>query len=163
MVNMYRIVYKHSNYTEDKGNDETGHQECYALAINGEIMPKFGKFSEGSVSEYWCPYNSAIAVWVASYEPEGDVLNQWLPTDCTVYINGAVAPSAEGMLPVGNPAYYAILVQSDTEVDFRWKTHGKPETFNARSWEDCYITVAPRTDNAIMYLDVGVLDSSTLG
>lgn len=128
--NIYAVTYKHTNHTNLYGNDETGHMECYYLNINGEEMPKFGKFSEGSSVTYHLPYGTAIYVWVDDYVGNEATYNS---KDCNVYLNGV-------SVHMGHPAYYVFNLAADTVIDFRWKIAGSLVTFDAQSWEDCHIT-----------------------
>lgn len=128
--NIYAVTYKHTNHTNLYGSDETGHMECYALYINGELKPKFGTFAQGSSTTYYVPYGSSIMVWVDDY-----VANEitYDSKDCIVYWNGSAVHQ-------GHPAYHTFTLTGDTTIDFRWKIAGSLVTFNAQSWEDCYIT-----------------------
>lgn len=132
--NIYAITYMHTNHTLIFGNDETGHQECYELWINGELMPKFDTFASGSSTTYYLPYGTPIGVYCESYVPNEISYNK---ADCRVYLNDeevAVGHGETGYdLPNG--------ITKNMIIDFRWKVAGSIiPTFNAQSWEDCYIT-----------------------
>lgn len=129
--NEYTLTYKHTNATELYGDDETGHQECYNLYINGELKPKFGTFASGSSTTYTVPYGSTIRVVVSNYNG-GEFLYD--DKDCSVYLNGTrVANGYRG-------TEYTFTLTGNTTVDFWWEIAGSLATFNAQSWEDCYIT-----------------------
>lgn len=130
--NMCKITYMHTNHTNGLyGQDETGHMECYALWIAGTEMPDLGKFSDNNVPVYSYPYGTRVGVVLSNYNP-----NELLYDDCNcdVYMNGVnVASGYRGTA-------YEFTLTSDVVIDFRWKVAGSLATFNARSWEDCYIT-----------------------
>lgn len=129
--NIYAVTYKHTNHTNLYGSDETGHKECYALYINGELKPKFGTFANGSETTYYIPYGSTIRVVVSNYNPTEFTYDD---VDCDVYFNGAnVASGYRG-------TEYTFSLTTHTTIDFRWKIAGSIVNFNMRSWEDCYIT-----------------------
>lgn len=129
--NIYNVVYMHTNHTVIYTDDETGHMECYALYINGELKPKFGKFSESTPITYQVPYGSTVRVVVSNYNPDELLYDD---VDCDVYFNGAnVASGYRG-------TEYTFTLTQNVTVDFRWKIAGSLPTFDARSWEDCYIT-----------------------
>ena len=132
-TNMCRITYKHTNQTNNIlfGDDETGHMECYELWINGQMMEKLGKFSENRVPVYSYPYGTRVGVVVRNYNASEITYDD---CDCAVYFNGAeVARGYRGTA-------YEFTLTSDTTVEFQWKIAGSLPTFNAKSWEDCYIT-----------------------
>lgn len=129
--NIYKIYFKHTNHTNLYGDDETGHQECYALWIDGEEQPDFGTFASGSERTILKPYGSRIKVVVSNYNPNEISYDN---CDCDVYWNGVkVASGYRG-------TSYEFTLTCDITVDFRWKLAGSLITFNAQSWEDCYIT-----------------------
>lgn len=129
--NLYRVIYKHTNHTNLYGDDETGHMECYALYINGELKPKFGTFAEGSTATYYIPYGSTMRVVVSNYNPTELTYDD---VDCDVYWNGSnVASGYRG-------TEYTFALTCNVTIDFRWKIAGSLVTFDMRSWEDCYIT-----------------------
>ena len=129
--NLYKIAYQHTNHTELYNDDETGHMECYALYINGELMPKLGKFNEGNRPVYNVPYGSTVKVVVSNYNPTELTYDD---VDCTVYWNGAtVARGYRG-------TEYTFTLTNDVLIDFWWEIAGSLITFDAQSWEDCYIT-----------------------
>ena len=130
--NLYTVSYKHKNHTGGLyGDDETGHMECYALYINGELKPKLGRFDEGRIERYRVPYGSTIKVWVDDYMPNDLFYNS---ANCDVYVNGVSVSR-------GHPAEYTFTLTGNVDVEFRWKIAGSLATFNAQSWEDCYITI----------------------
>ena len=132
--NMYTLRYQHTNHTVIFGNDETGHQECYELWISGlgnAPQPKFGKFSEGSVREYTLPYGTPLGVVVRCYN--GNEI-QYDDADCRVYVNDSIVSSGYRV------ATYDFTLTGNMTIDFRWKIDGTVVTFDAQSWEDCYIT-----------------------
>lgn len=129
--NIYAVTYKHTNHTNLYGSDETGHMECYALYIDGELKPKFGTFADGSSTTYYVPYGSTIRVVVSNYNPTEVTYDD---CNCDVYWNGTnVASGYRG-------TEYTFALTSDVTIDFRWKIAGSVTTFDMRSWEDCYIT-----------------------
>ena len=129
--NLYTVRYMHTNHTNLYGDDETGHKECYALYINGELKPKFGTFASGNVVTYSVPYGSTIRVVVSNYNPTELTYDD---VDCDVYLNGAnVASGYRG-------TEYTFTLKSNVTIDFQWEIAGSIITFNAKSWEDCYIT-----------------------
>lgn len=130
--NLYSVVYKHTNHTNLYGDDETGHKECYALYINGELMPKFGTFAEGSSTTYYVPYGSTIAIMVDCYNPNATLYDD---KDCDIYYNGVSKAS-------GTPANWSFTLACDVTIDFQWEIAGSLVTFDMQSWEDCYITTA---------------------
>ena len=129
--NVYTLTYRHTNHTNLYGNDETGHMECYNLYINGTLMPKLGKFSDNQVPVYSVAYGSTIRVVVSSYK-QNDIL--YKDKDCRVYLNGSQVASGN------NRAEYTFTLTRNMAVEFHWKIAGSLATFNAQSWEDCYIT-----------------------
>ena len=130
--NTYAILFKHTNHTNGVyGPDETGHKECYALWIDGEEQEDFGKFSEGSERMIYRPYGSQVGVVVSNYNPSELTYDD---VDCNVYFNGSkVASGYRG-------TNYTFTLTSDVVIDFQWHIAGSLVTFNAQSWEDCYIT-----------------------
>lgn len=129
--NIYAIRYRHTNQTTIYTNDETGHMECYALYINGELMPKLGKFSDGNSPTYYVPYGTIVRVVVSNYNPTELTYDD---VDCDVYWNGtSVASGYRG-------TEYTFSLERNVEIEFQWKIAGSLATFDARSWEDCYIT-----------------------
>lgn len=129
--NIYAIAYKHTNKTELYTDDETGHMECYNLYINGELMPKLGKFSEGNSPTYYVPYGTTVRVVVSNYNPTELTYDD---CDCDIYWNGAnVASGYRG-------TEYTFALNCNVLVDFQWKIAGSLVTLDAQSWEDCYIT-----------------------
>lgn len=130
--NVYRLTYRHTNHTGGLyGDNETGHQECYALYINGELKPKFGTFAQGSNVTYEVPYGATIRVVVSNYNPSELLYDD---VNCDVYWNGvSVAKGYRG-------TEYTFNLPGNIDVDFRWKIAGSLATFDAQSWEDCYIT-----------------------
>ena len=130
--NICEVIYKHTNDTDGLyGDDETGHMECYALYINGELKPKFGTFAEGSETSYAVPYGATIRVVVSNYNPSEVLYDD---VDCDVYYNGVnVASGYRG-------TEYTFTLTGSVTIDFRWKIAGSLVTFDAKSWEDCYIT-----------------------
>ena len=129
--NIYIVTYMHTNHTNLYGNDETGHKECYALWIDGQEMPKFGTFAEGSITQYRLPYGTPIGVVVSNYNPTEITYDD---VTCRVYFNDAeVASGWRGTT-------YDFVLTRNTIIDFRWKIAGSLATFNAQSWEDCHIT-----------------------
>lgn len=131
--NLYTVTYKHSNHTELYGDDETGHQECYALYINGELKPKFGDFSDGSSTTYSVPYGSTIRVVVSNYNPTELTYDD---VDCNVYWNGTLVSSGY------RGTEYTFTLTCNVTIDFWWEIAGSLVTFDAQSWEDCYITTS---------------------
>lgn len=130
-TNIFSVTYMHTNKTNLYGDDETGHMECYALYINGELMPKLGKFSEGNRPTYQVPYGSTIKVVVSNYNPTELTYDD---VDCDIYWNGtSVSKGYRG-------TEYTFTVTSHLIIDFQWKIAGSLATFDMRSWEDCYIT-----------------------
>ena len=128
--NVYTVVYRHTNHTNLYGSNETGHMECYALYINGELKPKFGTFAEGSITSYRVPYGATIRVVVSNYNPSELTYDD---VNCDVYRNGvSVASGYRG-------TEYTFVLRNNVDIDFRWKIAGSIPTFDARSWEDCYI------------------------
>lgn len=129
--NIYKITYKHTNHTVIFTDDETGHKECYALYINGELMPKFSTFAESSPITYQVPYGTTVKVVVSNYNPTELIYDD---IDCDVYWNGEnVASGYRG-------TEYTFALTCNVTIDFRWKIAGSQATFDAQSWEDCYIT-----------------------
>lgn len=129
--NIYAIRYRHTNQTTIYTNDETGHMECYALYINGELMPKLGKFSDGNSPTYYVPYGTIVRVVVSNYSPTELTYDD---VDCDVYWNGtSVASGYRG-------TEYTFSLERNVEIEFQWKIAGSLATFDAQSWEDCYIT-----------------------
>ena len=133
--NMYRLTYTHSNKTGwSSNNDETGHKECYALYINGELQPKFDKFNEGNSRGYSLPYGTQLLVYVSDYAPN----DHYDSGNVTIYLkenNNERAVSAGW-----KAASYSFTLTKDTIIDFQWYIAGSWATFNARSYEDCHIT-----------------------
>lgn len=129
--NMCTLTYMHTNHTNLYSDDETGHMECYNLWISGTCMPKFGKFSEGSVTTYQIAYGTRVGVVISNYNPSELTYDD---CNCDIYFNGQNVASGY------KEALYEFTLTSDTTVDFRWKIAGSITTFNAKSWEDCYIT-----------------------
>lgn len=129
--NIYTVIYKHTNHTNLYGNNETGHKECYALYINGELKPKFGTFASGSSTTYSVAYGSTIRVVCDDYRE-----NNWTTKTgtCDVYWNGTSVANGYG------GTEYTFTLTGNVTIDFRWKISGSHATFDARSWEDCYIT-----------------------
>lgn len=129
--NIYSIIYKHTNHTNLYGDDETGHKECYALYIDGELKPKFGTFAESSPITYQMPYGTTVRVVVSNYNPTELTYDD---VNCDVYWNGtSVSKGYRG-------TEYTFALASNVTVDFRWKIAGSLATFDMQSWEDCYIT-----------------------
>ena len=128
--NLYNLYYMHTNHTNLYGNDETGHKESYELYINGELKPKFGTFANSSTITYSVPYGSTIKVAVNDYRANDFAYKN---KDARVYYNGS-------QVAIGQPAQYSFSLTGNTTVDFRWKIAGSLITFDAQSWEDCYIT-----------------------
>jgi hypothetical protein len=129
--NLYAITHKHTNHTNLYGDDETGHMECYALWIAGTEMPDLGRFSDYNTPTYYRPYGTRVGVVVSNYNP-----SELIYDDCTcdVYMNGVnVASGYRGTA-------YEFTLTSDVVIEFRWKIAGSVATFDAKSWEDCYIT-----------------------
>ena len=131
--NLCTVTYKHTNHTSIYGDDETGHMECYALYINGELKPKFGTFANGSVATYQVPYGATIKVVVSNYNPTELTYDD---VDCDVYWNGSSVSSGY------RGTEYAFTLTSDIIIDFQWKIAGSLATLDAKSWEDCYITTS---------------------
>lgn len=129
--NIYAVHYMHTNHTNLYGDDETGHMECYALYINGELMPKLGKFSDGNRPTYQVPYGSTIKVVVSNYNPSELIYDD---ATCDIYWNGTSIKSGY------RGTEYEFTLTSHLIIDFRWKIAGSLATFDAQSWEDCYIT-----------------------
>lgn len=129
--NKYTVTYKHTNKTNLYGDDETGHMECYALFINGQEMPDLGKFSENNVPVYEVDYGSSIRVKVNHYLGNNITYDA---SDCHVYWNGTMVKSGHTWTE------YSFQLTCDITVEFQWKIAGSLVTFNAQSWEDCYIT-----------------------
>lgn len=130
--NVYTVVYRHTNHTNLYGSNETGHMECYALYINGELKPKFGTFADGSITSYQVPYGATIRVVVSSYKEKGYEF-AYNDAICDVYRNGvSVARGTNG-------TQYTFALKNNVDIDFRWKIAGSLVTLNAQSWEDCYI------------------------
>ena len=131
-TNLFQVTYMHTNHTNGVyGLDETGHQECYAMYINGELKPKFGTFAAGSTAVYTVPYGSTIRVVVSNYNPSELVYDD---VDCDVYWNGvSVSTGYRG-------TEYSFSLPGSVVIDFQWKIAGSLATLDARSWEDCYIT-----------------------
>jgi uncharacterized repeat protein (TIGR02543 family) len=127
--NLYTIRYRHTNHTNLMGDDETGHQECYALKIGGVMMRKLGKFSEDSGDVYSYPYGTLIEVAVNDYN--GGLF--YKDIDADIYYNGVSKAC-------GQPAYWSFNLACNVDIEFRWKIAGSVISFNAQSWEDCYIT-----------------------
>lgn len=128
--NIYAITYKHTNHTNLYGNDETGHQECYALWIDGVEQADFGTFAEGSERVIYKPYGSSVGVVVSNYNPTEITYDD---CDCDIYWNDTnVASGYRG-------TNYTFKLTCNVTVDFRWKIAGSLATFDMRSWEDCYI------------------------
>ena len=131
--NVYSITYKHTNKTVIYTDDETGHKECYALWIEGTEMPDLGKFSDGISPVYYYPYGTRVGVVVSNYNPTELTYDD---CNCDVYWNGAnVASGYRGTA-------YEFTLTSNVTIDFQWKISGSLATFDARSWEDCYITTS---------------------
>lgn len=129
--NIYYVIYRHTNHTIIYTDDETGHKECYALYINGELKPKFGTFASGSSTTYALPYGTTIKVAVSNYNPSELLYDD---INCDVYWNGtSVAKGYRG-------TEYTFTLTGNVDIDFRWKIAGSLATFDAQSWEDCYIT-----------------------
>lgn len=129
--NIYYVIYRHTNHTIIYTDDETGHKECYALYINGELKPKFGTFASGSSTTYALPYGTTIKVAVSNYNPTEIFYDD---INCDVYWNGtSVSKGYRG-------TEYTFTLTGNVDIDFRWKIAGSQATFNAQSWEDCYIT-----------------------
>lgn len=129
--NIYAVTYKHSNHTNLYTDNETGHMECYELYINGSLMPKFGTFASGSSTVYYLPYGTTIRVRVSNYNPSELIYDD---ATCDVYWNGiSVSNGYRG-------TEYTFTLTGNVTIDFRWKIAGSVATFNAKSWEDCYIT-----------------------
>ena len=130
--NIYAVTYKHTNGTNGVyGPDETGHMECYALWIEGSEMPDLGKFSEGRVPVYYHPYGTRVGVVVTNYNPDETFYDD---CNCDIYVNGVnVASGYRGTA-------YEFTLTGNVTVEFVWKIAGSLVTFDARSWEDCYIT-----------------------
>lgn len=131
--NMYKITYKHTNKTIIYTDDETGHQECYALWIEGNKMPALGKFNEGRVETYIHPYGTRVGVVVSGYNPTELTYDD---ADTDIYWNGVSVAQGYG----DRAAMYEFTLTSDITVDFQWKVAGSLATLDAKSWEDCYIT-----------------------
>ena len=129
--NKYYVTYKHTNKTNLYGNDETGHMECYALYINGEEKPDLGKFSDNNVGYYEVPYGSTITVKVSDYMLSDYLYN---PADCGVYWNGSMVSSGH------RGTQYTFTLTGNVTIEFQWKIAGSLVSFNAQSWEDCFIT-----------------------
>ena len=130
--NEYTLTYKHTNHTNLYGDDETGHMECYALFINGQEMPDLGKFSENRVPVHTVAYGSTIRVVVSHYKANNIA---YKTADCGVYMNGSQVASGSG------GTEYTFTLTGNVTIDFRWKIAGSLVTFDAKSWEDCYITM----------------------
>lgn len=129
--NIYAVTYQHTNKTVIYTDDETGHMECYALYINGVLMPKLGKFSDGNRPTYYVPYGSTIKVVVSNYNPTELTYDD---ATCDIYWNGvSIRRGYRG-------TEYEFTLTSHLLIDFQWKIAGSLVTFDAKSWEDCYIT-----------------------
>lgn len=131
--NMYKITYKHTNKTVIYTDDETGHMECYALWIAGQEMEDLGKFSDNKVPVYSYPYGTRVGVVVSNYNG-GEIFYD--DCDCDIYFNGVNVASGY------KQALYEFTLTSDVTIEFQWKISGSLATFDACSWEDCYITTA---------------------
>lgn len=129
--NIYVILFKHSNKTNLYTDDETGHKECYALWIDGEEQADFGKFSEGSERLIYRPYGAQVGVVVSNYNPSELTYDD---CDCDVYWNGTTVASGY------RGTNYTFTLTCNVTIDFQWKVAGSLVTFDAQSWEDCYIT-----------------------
>jgi hypothetical protein len=112
-------------------DSNTGHQECYALTINGETKRKLGTFAGDGGDTYTVPYGATIRVAVSNYNPNEIVYDD---VNCNVYRNGALAASGY------RGTEYTFSLTGDVDIDFRWYIAGSLVTFDARSWWDCYIT-----------------------
>lgn len=132
-IQLFNVTYTHTNHTNLYDNDETGHMECYALYINGELKPKFGTFNETSPITYVVPAGATIRVVCDDYRE-----NDWSTKTgtCDVYWNGTSVANGYG------GTEYTFTLTSNITVDFRWKISGSHVSFDARSWEDCYITTS---------------------
>lgn len=129
--NVLTINYMHTNHTNLYGDDETGHKECYALFIDGVEQADFGTFAEGTSRLLNAVYGSTIRVVVSNYNPTEVTYDD---VDCDVYFNGTnVASGYRG-------TEYTFTLTTNVIIDFRWKIAGSLATFDAKSWEDCYIT-----------------------
>lgn len=128
--NIYYVRYRHTNKTVIfPDNENTGHQECYALGIAGEQMRKLGRFYDDPGDTYAVPYGTYVDVMVTDYT-NGIAYKD---KDATIYYNGASQAS-------GQPAHWGFNLTSNVDIDFQWKIAGSLVTFNAQSWWDCYIT-----------------------
>lgn len=155
--NIYKIYYRHVNKTTIYTDDETGHKECYALWIDGTEQADFGKFSEGVERVIPVQYGKRVGVIVSGYNPTELTYDD---ADTDVYWNGVSVAQGYG----DNPAIYEFTLTGDVTIEFQWKVAGSLVTFDAKSWEDCYITTHESTDTIKeMVLDSGVLDSAILG
>ena len=153
--NIYKIYFKHTNHTGGLyGDNETGHQECYALWIDGQEQADFGTFASGSERTILRPYGSRVGVVVSNYNPSELTYDD---CNCDVYWNGTnVASGYRG-------TNYTFTLTSDVTVEFQWKIAGSLVTFDARSWEDCYIVTHNSGETVnVMVLDTGVLDHNVL-
>lgn len=131
--NIFKITYKHTNKTTIYTDDETGHMECYALWIDGWEAPDLGKFNENRVETYYYPYGTRVGVVVSGYNPSEITYDD---ADTDIYWNGVSVAQGYG----DSPATYEFDLTSDVTIEFQWKIAGSIPTFNAKSWEDCYIT-----------------------
>ena len=130
--NLCEVTYQHTNHTNGLyGSDETGHMECYELYINGELKPKFGTFASGSRAVYQVPYGSTIRVVVSNYNATELLYDD---VDCDIYWDGVSVSRGY------RRAEYTFILKGPITIDFRWKVAGSLATFDAKSWEDCYIT-----------------------
>lgn len=145
--NMYQVVYHHSNHSGGiYGSGDTGHQECYALAIDGVQKRKLNSFGSDSGDVYSVPYGTKIAVAVTYYYPSDwftqlgyakDVLTEIYFND----FNNAVADN-KSKYPCGNngtTAYYEFELTHHVDIDFRAICEGLVINGNAKAYWDCYI------------------------
>lgn len=130
---VYKIYYRHVNKTGLYTDDETGHKECYALWIDGTEQADFGKFSEGVERVIPVQYGKRVGVIVSGYNPSELIYDD---ADTDVYWNGVSVAQGYG----NRAAIYEFTLTGDVIIEFQWKIAGSLATFDAKSWEDCYIT-----------------------
>lgn len=159
--NEYTLTYSHTKHTIWEDDEGTGHMECYGLWIDGVEQPDLGKFSEGRKPILSVPYGARIKVAVSGFN-NTELLYDDADTNVYLYDNTLKEYKSVAQGYGDRAAVYEFTLKGDVIIEFQWHTSGSLVTVDAKSWEDCYIVEIPRTDNSIMYLDVGMLDFATL-
>lgn len=128
--NMYCIIYRHSNHTNLYDDNNTGHQECYALSINGVQQRKLSTFANDDGDVYWYPYGTLVKVEVSNYNDS----ELWYDdVDCDVYWNGTSVSKGY------RETEYEFSLGNHIDIDFQWEIAGSLLSLDMQSWWDCYI------------------------